>query len=674
MKGKIENTENTSKSNAQSVGSEDKGIENRQSLPSRFPPIQRKSNNTGLPDNLKSGMENISGHSLDDVKVHYNSPKPSSVNAHAYAQGSDIHVASGQEKHLPHETAHVVQQKEGRVKPTTSVNGMSVNDNSGLESEADSMGAKALNSQSDSNSVIQNKSKSNIFNSNVSQLKPITTQVTGITHLVKMVGGHIYNEDFESNEERELEDGDRITIDSDKEVLSRRGPNQENEANNKGDKDSSIKYSWFLVSKINNEDVSGKELYIRKDTYETNTNSSINLENADNAMDIFDNGFSLADLSMGITNYGDHAADGSSTNFKSAADHFSFDGVKKGTDAKSNNNAWGDAGTGIVGGAIGGLGALSSLYQGGKGAIDSIKNRKDFYDKDALGKAESIGSGVETLANTTSSVMGAVNSINNASGAIGGNAHWNKGLGAFGGEAIPIMGAITGGMAMVKNSAQIGKNLAQRDNLRDIQNNEEKSEETRGLAKYAANTASKRAKRAGVNLAANTLSTAGSVASATGAGVGVGATLAAAGASIKYGAMAARNIKQTMRDRRANKKNKKTGDEESYAAWSKRQKDKIKETTSWRLKAKYEFILKTTLNWDKTTDKKDEERDNMAQSLINLAIEGDDDLADAIDILKNIGGSKKHIAEISNYVNDKPSQAKMNKMKDKISELFHKRE
>lgn len=146
MKGKIENTENTSKSNAQSVGSEDKGIENRQSLPSRFPPIQRKSNNTGLPDNLKSGMENISGHSLDDVKVHYNSPKPSSVNAHAYAQGSDIHVASGQEKHLPHETAHVVQQKEGRVKPTTSVNGMSVNDNSGLESEADSMGAKAMKS------------------------------------------------------------------------------------------------------------------------------------------------------------------------------------------------------------------------------------------------------------------------------------------------------------------------------------------------------------------------------------------------------------------------------------------------------------------------------------------------------------------------------------------------
>jgi hypothetical protein len=107
-------------------------------------PIQKKENNTGLPDTLKSGMENLSGHSLDDVKVHYNSPKPAQLNAHAYAQGSNIHLASGQEKHLPHEAWHVVQQKQGRVKPTTSVNGMAVNDNIGLEKEADVMGAKAL--------------------------------------------------------------------------------------------------------------------------------------------------------------------------------------------------------------------------------------------------------------------------------------------------------------------------------------------------------------------------------------------------------------------------------------------------------------------------------------------------------------------------------------------------
>ena len=107
-------------------------------------PVQRQKNKTGLPDNLKSGMENLSGHSLDHVKVHYNSPKPAAVQAHAYAQGSDIHLASGQEKHLPHELGHVVQQAQGRVKPTTSVGGMSVNDNPGLESEATVMGDRAL--------------------------------------------------------------------------------------------------------------------------------------------------------------------------------------------------------------------------------------------------------------------------------------------------------------------------------------------------------------------------------------------------------------------------------------------------------------------------------------------------------------------------------------------------
>jgi len=51
--------------------------------------------------------------------VHYNSDKPAQLQAHAYAQGTDIHLASGQEKHLPHEAWHVVQQKQGRVKPTT---------------------------------------------------------------------------------------------------------------------------------------------------------------------------------------------------------------------------------------------------------------------------------------------------------------------------------------------------------------------------------------------------------------------------------------------------------------------------------------------------------------------------------------------------------------------------
>ncbi|WP_417237453.1 DUF4157 domain-containing protein [Bizionia paragorgiae] len=107
-------------------------------------PLQMKENNTGLPDTLKLGIENISGYSMDDVKVHYNSSKPAQLNAHAYAQGTDIHLGSGQEKHLPHEAWHVVQQKQGRVQPTTSLNGAQINDNEGLEKEADVMGGRAL--------------------------------------------------------------------------------------------------------------------------------------------------------------------------------------------------------------------------------------------------------------------------------------------------------------------------------------------------------------------------------------------------------------------------------------------------------------------------------------------------------------------------------------------------
>ena len=115
----------------------------------RFNPIQKKANDTGLPDNLKSGVENLSGISMDDVKVHYNSDKPSQLQAHAYAQGADIHLAPGQEQHLPHEAWHVVQQKQGRVKPTLQMKaGVPVNDDKGLESEADTMGAKALQAKS----------------------------------------------------------------------------------------------------------------------------------------------------------------------------------------------------------------------------------------------------------------------------------------------------------------------------------------------------------------------------------------------------------------------------------------------------------------------------------------------------------------------------------------------
>ena len=100
-------------------------------------------NKTGMPDHLKSGLENLSGMELSSVRVHHNSSKPAQLNALAYTQGQDIHVGPGQEKYLPHEAWHVVQQMQGRVRPTMQAKGVSINDDAGLEREADVMGAKA---------------------------------------------------------------------------------------------------------------------------------------------------------------------------------------------------------------------------------------------------------------------------------------------------------------------------------------------------------------------------------------------------------------------------------------------------------------------------------------------------------------------------------------------------
>src|SRR3569623_2574712 len=89
---------------------------------------------TGMPDNLKAGVEAMSGMSLDHVRVHRNSPTPAQLNAQAYAQGSDIHLAPGQARPLPHEAWHVLQTAQGRVKPTMQMTGnVPVNDDAHLE-------------------------------------------------------------------------------------------------------------------------------------------------------------------------------------------------------------------------------------------------------------------------------------------------------------------------------------------------------------------------------------------------------------------------------------------------------------------------------------------------------------------------------------------------------------
>ena len=122
---------------AQRLGDE----EDDELMQGKFETPEQKRNETGMSDNLKAGIEDLSGFAMDDVRVHYNSPEPATVQALAYTQGTDIYVAPGQEQHLPHEAWHVAQQMAGRVEPTTEVSGLPVNDCIELEHEADVMGA-----------------------------------------------------------------------------------------------------------------------------------------------------------------------------------------------------------------------------------------------------------------------------------------------------------------------------------------------------------------------------------------------------------------------------------------------------------------------------------------------------------------------------------------------------
>jgi hypothetical protein len=126
----------------------DRAAANPLTAPLRAPgpqPVQLMPNRTGLPDGLKAGVEALSGLAMDDVRVHRNSSAPAKLGALAYAQGSDIHLGPGQDRHLPHEAWHVVQQKQGRVQATAQMkSGVAINDDKGLELEADRMASAAV--------------------------------------------------------------------------------------------------------------------------------------------------------------------------------------------------------------------------------------------------------------------------------------------------------------------------------------------------------------------------------------------------------------------------------------------------------------------------------------------------------------------------------------------------
>ena len=116
--------------------------------------IQQKS---AMPNDVKGQMENSFGTDFSDVKIHTNSEKASKIGAHAFTQGNNVHFAQGKfdpstksgKQLLGHELSHVVQQKNGQVKPNIQMKGMAINNEDKHESEADKQGALAAEGKPD---------------------------------------------------------------------------------------------------------------------------------------------------------------------------------------------------------------------------------------------------------------------------------------------------------------------------------------------------------------------------------------------------------------------------------------------------------------------------------------------------------------------------------------------
>lgn len=103
-----------------------------------------------MPAAVQAKMEDAFSFDFSAVRIHEGS-EAQSVGAVAYTQGADIHFAPGHydpnsqhgQRLLGHELAHVVQQVQGRVRPTTQTEHVAINDEPSLEREADELGARS---------------------------------------------------------------------------------------------------------------------------------------------------------------------------------------------------------------------------------------------------------------------------------------------------------------------------------------------------------------------------------------------------------------------------------------------------------------------------------------------------------------------------------------------------
>jgi hypothetical protein len=82
--------------------------------------VRRKAgDSTGLP-NADSIQHSFGRHDISHVQAYTGGQAQQAgagLAAHAYAQGTDIHVGAPTPEAIGHEAAHIVQQRQGRVRP-----------------------------------------------------------------------------------------------------------------------------------------------------------------------------------------------------------------------------------------------------------------------------------------------------------------------------------------------------------------------------------------------------------------------------------------------------------------------------------------------------------------------------------------------------------------------------
>lgn len=109
--------------------------------------------------------------------------------------------------------------------------------------------------------------------------KPLSVTITGLSHLVAKYGDSLMmtkpNDSATlAKNEKQVQQGDKLIIDTATAVHSRRGPNHE--IYDQVDFKSPVDYLWFKALQLNGEDVSADNLYVREHTFLTQDQETIN--------------------------------------------------------------------------------------------------------------------------------------------------------------------------------------------------------------------------------------------------------------------------------------------------------------------------------------------------------------------------------------------------------------